>query len=144
MTRLARVGYDYCIGYLDGGFEAWKKAGMEVDKIERVSAAQLADILAKNPDTPVFDVRKQSEFYSERVEFAENTPLDYVNDSMLAIPKDKTVYFYCAGGYRSMIFASILRARGYDNLIDVAGGFKELKESGKFKLTDYVCPTTML
>lgn len=144
VTRLARVGYDYCIGYLDGGFEAWKKAGMEVDKIERVSAAQLADILAKNPDTPVFDVRKQSEFYSERVEFAENTPLDYVNDSMLAIPKDKTVYFYCAGGYRSMIFASILRARGYDNLIDVAGGFKELKESGKFKLTDYVCPTTML
>ncbi len=144
VTRLARVGYDYCIGYLDGGFEAWKIAGMEIDRIERVNADQLAEILAANPDTPVFDVRKQSEYLSERIEHAENAPLDFVNESMLAIPKDKPVYVHCAGGYRSMIFASILRARGYDNLIDVAGGFKTIKESGKFHLTDYVCPTTLL
>lgn len=144
VTRLARVGYDYCIGYLEGGFEAWKKAGMEVDKIERINAGQLADILAKNPDAPVFDVRKQSEFYSEHIVEAENAPLDFINDSMLRIPKDKTVYVHCAGGYRSMIFASILRARGYDNLVDVAGGFKAIKDSQKFKVTDYVCPTTML
>lgn len=144
VTRLARVGYDYCIGYLEGGFEAWKKAGMEVDKIERINAGQLADILVQNPDAPVFDVRKQSEFYSEHIVEAENAPLDFINDSMLHIPKDKTVYVHCAGGYRSMIFASILRARGYDNLVDVAGGFKAIKDSQKFKVTDYVCPTTML
>jgi hydroxyacylglutathione hydrolase len=144
VTRLARVGYDYCIGYLDGGFEAWKKAGMEVDKIERISADQLADILAKKPEAPVFDVRKQSEYLSEHIEEAENTPLDFINDSMLRIPKDKTAYIHCAGGYRSMVFASILRARGYDNLVDVAGGFKAIKDSQKFKVTDYVCPTTML
>jgi glyoxylase-like metal-dependent hydrolase (beta-lactamase superfamily II)/rhodanese-related sulfurtransferase len=144
VTRLARVGYDYCIGYLDGGFEAWKKAGMETDKIERVSAGQLADILAVKPETPLFDVRKNSEYLSEHVIEAENAPLDYINESMLAIPKNKTVYIHCAGGYRSMIFASILRARGYDNLVDVVGGFKAIKESGKFKVSDYVCPSTML
>lgn len=144
VTRLARVGYDFCIGYLDGGFAAWEKAGMEIDKIERVNPAQLAEVLSKNPETPVFDVRKESEFFSERLVNAEKAPLDYVNESMLHIPKDKTVYIHCAGGYRSMIFTSILRARGYDNLVDVAGGFKEIKESGKFQLTDYVCPTTML
>lgn len=144
VTRLARVGYDFCIGYLDGGFEAWKKAGMETDTIQRVSAEQLADIIAKNPDTPVFDVRKQSEYLSEHVEIAENAPLDYINDSMLRIPKDQTTYIHCAAGYRSMIFASILRARGYDHLIDVVGGFKAIKESEKFSVTDYVCPTTLL
>ena len=74
----------------------------------------------------------------------ESTPLDTINESMLRIPKDKTAYIYCAGGYRSMIFASILRARGYDNLVDVIGGFKAMKETEKFKVSDYVCPTTML
>lgn len=144
VTRMARVGYDYCIGYLEGGFEAWKNAGMEVDSIQRVSAEELAGILAKAPETAVFDVRKKSEYFSEHVVEAENAPLDYVNESMLLIPKDKTVYVHCAAGYRSMIFTSILRARGYDNLIDVSGGFKAIKESNKFNLTDYVCPTTML
>ncbi len=144
VTRLARVGYDYCIGYLDGGFEAWKKAGMETDRIERVTPAQLADILAARPGTPVFDVRKHSEYLSEHVENVENAPLDYINESMLAIPKDQTVYIHCAGGYRSMIFTSILRARGYDNLVDVSGGFKAIKETNRFKVTDYVCPTTLL
>ena len=144
VTRLARVGYDYCLGYLEGGFEAWKKADMEVDTIKRVSAEQLADIVAVNPDTPVFDVRKQSEYQSEHFVEAENAPLDFINESMLQIPKNKTAYIHCAGGYRSMIFSSILRARGYDNLVDVKGGFKAMKESNKFKVTDYVCPTTLL
>ncbi len=144
VTRMARVGYDNCIGYLDGGFDAWKKAGMEVDTIQRVTVEQLAAALKANPDTPVFDVRKQSEYNSEHVQAFENAPLDYVNESMLLIPKDKTVYVHCAAGYRSMIFASILRARGYDNLVDVVGGFKALKDSEMFKLTDYVCPTTLL
>jgi Zn-dependent hydrolases, including glyoxylases len=144
VTRLARVGYDHCIGYLEGGFEAWKKAGMEVDSIQRVNPDQFAEILAQNPDVPVFDVRKQSEYFSEHVVGAENAPLDFINDSMLLLPKDKTAYVHCAGGYRSMIFASILRARGYDKLVDVSGGFKAIKDTGKFKVTDYVCPTTML
>jgi glyoxylase-like metal-dependent hydrolase (beta-lactamase superfamily II)/rhodanese-related sulfurtransferase len=144
VTRLARVGYDFCIGYLDGGFDAWKKAGMEVDSIQRVSADKLLEIVQANPDTPVFDVRKKSEYQSEHVQSFENAPLDFVNESMLLIPKDKPVYIHCAAGYRSMIFVSILRARGYDNLIDVAGGFKAIKDGGKFSLTDYVCPTTLL
>lgn len=144
VTRLARVGYDYCLGFLQGGIDAWRDAGMEVDTIESISAEELAARLAAQPDAPVFDVRKKSEYDSEHLETAENAPLDFVNDSMLRLPKDRTAYIHCAGGYRSMIFASILRARGYDNLIDVQGGFKSLKESAKFKLTDYVCPSTLL
>lgn len=144
ITRLARVGFDHCIGYLEGGFASWQKAGMEVDKIERITPEQLAEIRQADPHAPVFDVRKKSEFDSEHVLDVENTPLDTVNESMLRIPKDKTAYVHCAGGYRSMIFASILRARGYDNLVDVDGGFKAIKESGKFKVSDYVCPTTLL
>jgi hydroxyacylglutathione hydrolase len=144
VTRLARVGYDYCIGYLDGGFDAWKKAGMEIDNIKRVTVDQLADILKAAPQTPVYDVRKQSEYNSEHVEQVENAPLDIINESMLSIPKDKTVFVHCAAGYRSMIFVSILRARGYDNLVDVVGGFKAIKDSTKFKISDYVCPTTLL
>jgi glyoxylase-like metal-dependent hydrolase (beta-lactamase superfamily II)/rhodanese-related sulfurtransferase len=144
VTRLARVGYDFCIGYLDGGFDAWQNEGLEVDKISRVTAAELANIMEANPKTLVFDVRKQSEYGSEHMEGVENAPLDYVNESMLKIPKDKTVYIHCASGYRSMVFTSILRARGYDNLVDVSDGFKAIKKSGKFKLTDYVRPTTML
>ena len=144
VTRLARVGYDQCIGFLAGGFEAWKKAGMETDTIRSIDAVELAGIVAKHPDAKVFDVRKKSEYDSEHIDIAENTPLDFVNESMLAIPKEETTYVHCAGGYRSMIFASILRARGYDKLVEVKGGFKALKESGKFEVTDYVCPTTLL
>ncbi|MCC6283212.1 MAG: MBL fold metallo-hydrolase [Saprospiraceae bacterium] len=144
VTRMARVGYDHCIGFLDGGYEAWKNAGMEVDKIERVTADQLAGIIEAKPETPVFDVRKQSEYNSEHMLDAKNAPLDFINESMSGIPKDKTVYILCAGGYRSMIFASILRARGYDKLVDVIGGFKAVKDSGKIKVSDYVCPTTLL
>lgn len=144
VTRLARVGYDYCIGYLDGGIDAWKAAGMEIDAIESITVDELAERLNANPKAPVVDVRKKSEYQSEHIDGAENAPLDFVNDSMLSIPKEETTYVHCAGGYRSMIFASILRARGYENLVDVKGGFKAIKESGKFKVTDYVCPSTML
>jgi len=144
VTRLARVGYDYCLGYLEGGMEAWKAAGMETDQIQRVSVSELAELVKNQPETPVYDVRKSSEYLSEHYAKAASAPLDTVNESMLEIPRDKTVYIHCAGGYRSMIFASILRARGYDNLIDVREGFKGLKDSGQFELTDYVCPTTLL
>lgn len=140
VTRLARVGYDFCLGYLEGGFDAWKAAGLETDSIKRVSAEELAEV----KDAVIVDVRKESEYVSEHLVNVENAPLDYLNESMAHIPKDKTVYIHCAGGYRSMIFASALRARGFDNLVDVRGGFKAIKESGRFELTEYVCPSTLL
>lgn len=143
ITRLARVGYDFTIGYLKGGFEAWKNAGKEVDSIVSVSPADLAEKM-KHEAVNILDVRKASEYYSEHILDAENAPLDYINDSMTKVDRNKTYYVHCAGGYRSMIFTSILRARGYENLIDVKGGFKEIKESGLFNVSDYVCPTTML
>jgi glyoxylase-like metal-dependent hydrolase (beta-lactamase superfamily II)/rhodanese-related sulfurtransferase len=144
ITRLARVGYDFTIGYLEGGIDAWIAAGKEVDTIQNISAAEFAEIEAKNPEINILDVRKKSEFDSEHIITAENAPLDYVNESMKLVNPNKTYYVHCAGGYRSMSFASILKSRGYENLINVDGGFKEIKESGKFKLTDYVCPSTLL
>jgi glyoxylase-like metal-dependent hydrolase (beta-lactamase superfamily II)/rhodanese-related sulfurtransferase len=143
ITRLARVGYDFTIGYLKGGFNSWKGAGKEVDQVVSISAGELSDIMTQEK-VNVLDVRKKSEYQSEHVVDAENAPLDFINDSMAQIDKNKTYYVHCAGGYRSMIFASILRARGYDNLIEVKGGFKAMKESGNFRTSDYVCPSTLL
>ena len=144
ITRLARVGYDYTIGYLQGGFEAWKKAGKEIDEIKSITAIELAAIIKADKKVNILDVRKQSEYLSEHLENAENTPLDFINDSMLNVDKNKTYYVHCAGGYRSMIFISALKARGYDKLIDIKDGFKAIKESDRIKVTDYVCPTTLL
>lgn len=144
ITRLARVGYDYAIGFLDGGFESWKKDGREVDTITSLAPEEVAAIEAKEGHVNILDVRKNSEYMSEHVLDAENAPLDYINESMLQVNKDKTYYVHCAGGYRSMVFISILKARGFENLIDVKGGFKAIKESEKFKVSEYVCPSTLL
>ena len=143
VTRLARVGYDHAIGYLKGGFEAWEKAGRETDEISSITAEELAAI-KKHEKVTLLDVRRRSEYDSEHVEGAENAPLDYMTDSMLKVKKNGPVYVHCASGYRSMIFTSILKARGYDNVIDIKGGYKALKESGKFKTTRYVRPITEL
>ena len=137
VTRLARVGYDYAIGFLAGGFKSWADAGKEVDSIRSISANELAEIQAKDSNINILDVRKKSEYDSEHILNATNAPLDYINESM-------TYYVHCAGGYRSMIFASTLKARGYDNLIDIDGGFKAIKETEKFQVSDYVCPSTLL
>jgi glyoxylase-like metal-dependent hydrolase (beta-lactamase superfamily II)/rhodanese-related sulfurtransferase len=144
VTRLARVGYDFCIGYLDGGMTAWKKAGKETDHIQSISPDHVADLQKKNSSIHILDVRKKSEFLSEHVINAENAPLDFLNDSMTLINRNQTYYVHCAGGYRSMIFISALRARGFENLVDINGGFKAMKDSGNFKISDYVCPSTML
>lgn len=144
VTRLARVGYDNAIGYLKGGFEAWKNAGNEVDQIESISVDELASRKTQDSTISILDVRKQSEHFSEHIIDAANIPLDYINQHLADIDKEKTYYVHCAGGYRSMIFTSILKARGYENLIDVQGGFDAIKASGKFQVSDYVCPTTML
>jgi len=144
VTRLARVGYDQAIGYLKGGVEAWKVEGMPVETIESVSAEEFAAREAADSSIKIVDVRKKSEYDSEHIINAVNAPLDYINDSMTKLNNQDTYYVHCAGGYRSMIFTSILRSKGYKNLIDVDGGFGAIKASGKFKVTDYVCPTTML
>ncbi|MCH7410815.1 MBL fold metallo-hydrolase [Belliella sp. DSM 111904] len=144
ITRLARVGYDYAIGYLEGGFQAWQAEGREVDSVTSITPEELADRLSQGIDGQIVDVRKQSEYQSEHVLGAENAPLDYINESMLKVDKNKTQYVHCAGGYRSMIFVTILKARGYDNLIDIKGGFGAIKASEKFPVSDYVCPSTLL
>jgi glyoxylase-like metal-dependent hydrolase (beta-lactamase superfamily II)/rhodanese-related sulfurtransferase len=144
VTRLARVGYDNTIGFLDGGIEAWLNAGKEVDTIASITVDEFAAIEEKHPEIEILDVRKASEHFSEHIENAINAPLDFINDSMTKVNKNNTYYVHCAGGYRSMIFISILKARGYENLINIDGGFSAIKASGKFKVTDYVCPTTML
>jgi rhodanese-related sulfurtransferase len=143
ITRLARVGYDFTIGYLKGGIAAWKAAGKELDQIESISVEETLN-RAQSGEGEIIDVRKNSEYLSEHIVDVENAPLDFINESMLKINKDKTYFVHCASGYRSMIFISTLRARGYENLIDVQGGFKAIKESEKFKLSEYVCPTTLL
>ncbi|MCF3110785.1 MBL fold metallo-hydrolase [Niabella sp. CC-SYL272] len=139
VTRLARVGYDYAIGYLKGGIEAWKKAGKETDHIESIDPEALAAV----PQPHILDVRKESEYQAEHIEGAENMPLDYINNHIADIDRSKPVYVHCAGGYRSMIFSSILKARGFDHVIDIQGGFKAIKDSGKFTITDFVCPTAV-
>jgi len=143
VTRLARVGYDNTLGYLAGGFEAWEKSGKETDSIESISVNELAERSQADPDAVILDVRKENEYKSEHLVAAQNIPLDYLNNFISEIDKDKTTYVHCAGGYRSMIFSSILRARGYNNLIDVKGGFKAIKESGLLPATDFVCPSTL-
>jgi glyoxylase-like metal-dependent hydrolase (beta-lactamase superfamily II)/rhodanese-related sulfurtransferase len=143
IARLARVGYDYALGYLKGGFEAWASAGKEIDTIKSISADELVRIKEKGI-IHILDVRKASEYNSEHVINAINAPLDSINESMALINKDETYYVHCASGYRSMVFISILQARGYRNLIDVAGGFNAIKDTEKFKITDYVCPSTLL
>ena len=143
VTRLARVGYDHAIGYLKGSFDSWKKAGKELDTITTLNVDQFSKILEDNPDANVLDVRKKSEYAAEHVHTAKNLPLDFISESMAEVDRTKTYFVHCGSGYRSMIFISILRARGYENLMDVAGGFNAIKANTKIKTTDYVCPTTL-
>jgi hydroxyacylglutathione hydrolase len=143
VTRLARVGYDHAIGFLKGGFEAWKAAGKEVDAVGRLSAEELAQQLKTYKKPLVIDVRKKSEYDSEHLLDAVNIPLNQINQHLAEFPKDKHFVLHCAGGYRSMIAASILKQRGWDNFVDVRGGFKEIATQDVEK-SDYVCPTTLL
>jgi hydroxyacylglutathione hydrolase len=134
VTRLARVGYDYAIGYLKGGFDAWKLSGKEVDKIESISPELFAERISKEKDALVLDVRKSGEYASGHIVNSIFAPLDYINDSMQLVDKNKTAYVHCQGGYRSMIFISILKSRGYTKLVDIKGGFKSMQDSGKFQI----------
>ncbi|MBT8219771.1 MAG: MBL fold metallo-hydrolase, partial [Bacteroidia bacterium] len=138
VTRLSRVGFDNTIGYLEGGFEAWKAAGLEVDSVSQVTAEELAQM----EDAVIVDVRRSSEFQAEHVDGAISVPLREINDHLASLPSDKTFQIHCASGFRSVIAASILKARGIHNLQDVIDGMNALQETD-LKMTDYVCPSTL-
>ncbi|WP_435578926.1 MBL fold metallo-hydrolase [Gilvibacter sp.] len=142
ITRLSRVGYDGVIGYLLGGFQYWKNSGREVDTIGRINAKTFENMMITN-GIELFDVRKRSEFNSQHVLEATNIPLNELNQHLASFPKDKPLVLHCAGGYRSMIAASMLKQRGWENITDVQGGFAAIKET-TVPCTDYVCPTTLL
>lgn len=126
ITRLSRVGYDNTIGFLKGGIEAWKNAGKEVETLQSVSAQAFVEDL-DNTSYEVLDVRKPGEFEGGHVDEATNLPLDFINEELNKVDKNKTYYVHCAGGYRSLIYISILKARGYNNLINVEGGWGAIK-----------------
>ena len=142
ITRLSRVGFDNTLGFLKGGFEAWEKAGMDYDTVHSISADEFKTALESKTNSEVFDVRKPNEYSSEHVVNAKTTPLDFINNHLSEFPSNQSFYVHCAGGYRSMIAASILKSRGIHNLIDVQGGFKAIKETG-VKVSDFVCPSTL-
>lgn len=141
ITRLARVGFDNVIGYLKGGFEAWKEAGKEIDKVNRIPATQFRNEWLAGK-TKVIDVRKESEYSAEHVEEAYSRPLASINSWFMELNNEEPFYLHCAGGYRSMIAASILKSRGIHNFKEVEGGFKSIAETGIPK-TDFVCQSKM-
>ncbi len=141
VTRLSRVGFDGTIGYLKNGFESWKNANKDIDTLASYSAEKSVAAFNK-VDSPIFDVRKEGEFLSEHLINAHHTPLSNLNDHLSEFPKEGTFYVHCAGGYRSVIAASILKSRGIHNLVNIEGGFGALKKT-EVKTTDYVCPTTL-
>jgi rhodanese-related sulfurtransferase len=141
ITRLSRVGYDNTLGYLDGGMEAWVAEGKPVEQIRSIPAA-LFEEEVKAGKGEVLDVRKPGEYEAEHLKQAISYPLDFINENKEQLDKEKTYYVHCAGGYRSVIAASLMKARGFDKLIDVKGGFKAIRETGLAK-TAFVCPTTV-
>ncbi|WP_304236206.1 rhodanese-like domain-containing protein [Jiulongibacter sediminis] len=144
VTRLSRVGYDHTIGFLDGGIDSWKKSGKDIDSIETIDANDFAKLFYSNENLDVLDIRRKSEYDSEHIIGIENFPLDFINQHMAELKNNKKYYLHCAGGYRSMIMASILKSRGFDEVVNINGGFAALKGTNKFDLTQYVEPKTML
>ena len=142
VTRLARVGYDNTLGYLQGGINAWQSEGNEIEQIKTISADKYADKLKMGKIETTIDVRKPTEFLAQHLEAAKNIPLDFLNRNMHKLNRNDTYHIHCAGGYRSMIAASILKARGFNNLVDIAGGWKSIEATAAPK-TEYACPTGM-
>ncbi|WP_431166643.1 MBL fold metallo-hydrolase [Tenacibaculum halocynthiae] len=140
ITRLSRVGFDNVLGYLDNSFESWKNTNNEVDTLQSVSATTLENKLKEG--ATVYDVRKPGEYDNDHIINVINTPLDFINEHVNEFPIDKDFYLHCAGGYRSVIAASILKARGYHHVIDVAGGYKAIKETS-IERTIGACPSTL-
>ncbi len=141
VTRLSRVGYDNTLGYLKDGLEAWGAKGKDIETLESISVEEFKE-RTKSENINILDVRKDGEFKAMHIEGAQHFALDDINDKMSSITPDKTYHVYCAGGYRSVIAASILKARGFDKLVDVAGGFDAIKKTD-LPTTDFVCPSTL-
>jgi rhodanese-related sulfurtransferase len=131
VIRLSRVGYDHTVGFLKGGIDAWLNAGQDIDRITCIPAADLAQQFSSDPNSILLlDVRRKSEYNTEHIMGAENFPLDFINKNMAMLDPEKTYHLHCAGGYRSVIACSILKARGYHRVFNVLGGFKALAETG--------------
>ncbi len=141
MDRLARVGFDNVIGFLLGGYHGWKTSGKEIDSIRSISAKELA---AEEGEINLLDVRKESEYDSEHIFGALNAPLDNWWESMKKIDTSKKYYVYCRAGNRSGIYSSLAKAYGYSNLVNVNQGLENIKETGAFEVSEYVCPSTLL
>lgn len=141
ITRLSRVGFDNVIGYLDGGFETWKNAGKEIDEIKRISPETFAQLYNKN--AKIIDVRKYSEYAAQHIDEAYNKPLDFIADWAGDID-DEHFFLHCAGGYRSMIAASILNARGVRNFTEIEGGFNGIKKTEQVPTTNFMCQSKVL
>lgn len=143
VTRFSRVGYDNILGYLRGGIHSWKAAGHEISKIGSISAIEFANRLKQGTIEVPLDVRKESEYLSERVVGVEIFPLDFIHTDFSKINTENEYFLHCASGYRSLIAASIFQANGVSKVTDVRGGFNEIKDTD-VELTEYVCPTTLL
>ncbi len=142
VTRLSRVGFDNVLGHLKGGFESWRTAGLEVDTVQMISAQEFAENVKLGEDV-IVDVRKESEFEAEHLEEAQSKPLAYINEWVKELNPNQHFFIHCAGGYRSMIAASILQARGYRNFTEVEGGFNAISKTSIPK-TDFVCQSKVL
>jgi rhodanese-related sulfurtransferase len=142
VTRLARVGFDHVIGYLQGGIDAWKNAGKEVDTVNRITPEQFSQSF-KEKESVVVDVRRESEYAAQHVDEAYNKPLAYINEWINTIDPKQHFFLHCAGGYRSMIAASMLQARGYRNFSEVAGGFNAIAKT-EVPTTDFVCQSKVM
>lgn len=142
VTRLSRVGFDNLIGHLQGGFEEWKKLGKEIDTVNRISAEQFA-MEVRIGESKVIDCRKEKEYEAEHLEDAYSKPLAYINEWIKDINPEEHFYLHCAGGYRSMIAASILESRGYRNFTEIAGGFNAIAKTNLPK-SDFICQSKIL
>ncbi|MBK9254035.1 MAG: MBL fold metallo-hydrolase [Saprospiraceae bacterium] len=143
VTRLSRVGFDNILGYLEGGFEGWKKSNFEFDEIHRTSPEEFEKLVDIEKDK-IIDVRKESEYAAEHIDGAYNKPLAYINDWIKDINPSEKFYMHCAGGYRSMIAASILYARGYRNFVEVDGGYAAISKQTNLPKTDFVCQSKIM
>ncbi|MBC7411463.1 MAG: MBL fold metallo-hydrolase [Bacteroidia bacterium] len=127
IIRLARVGFDNVLGHLENGFDTWKNADKETDTVNRISAAQFEQEYTAN--SPVLDVRKDGEYATEHIATAQHLTLSDINNWFAQVDNNTTNYIHCAGGYRSMIAASILKARGVHNFKEVDGGYNAIKNT---------------
>jgi len=128
ITRLARVGFDNALGYLEGGLSSWKVKGRKTDSVSTIEASKLGKKIFNQ--TKIIDVRKNSEFSNGHLKNALNIPLDQLSENFDKIPLEGNFFVHCAGGYRSMIASSILKSRGIDSMTDIIGGFSAIKSSG--------------